>query len=516
MHCLTNEKLDFWRRAVAICLLLPAIYIGQAWSQETISLDTKQTTDNKYSKDGGFRAEQVGPLGPIVPLSTLGKASIGLETEDVKKRPKPRQIKTTGTIESIPTREFVQHAMVSGRIEQVLVNLGDHIKAGQTLAIIDSPDITKLTAEYVESKADIEADLAQQQSDLDAEIAQATQDYQIAKINYDRAQKLFDEGIGAKKESQQASADMAVADSKLKAAKRKRSIIVNNLQVKLRVHTDSFEHQLRQAGISAAQIKDLPNRSNTLERAPIVSARGGVITSIEANVGESIEPNTPLFRLSDQRRVWATADIYEDDISLIKVGQPVVGKVAAYPRSLFSGKLIFLGNEIDKVKRTLPVRIELNNPDLSLKPEMFADLYIETEKPAAIISVPREAVIERYGHYFIFVERKNGFQTVRVELGRDFGDEVEVLAGLKLGEKVVIKGAFQLDAELLKSSGGQIFAPPATGEDLANHGHKHDEHETGKDESNSLTKVIPLVVGIMVAFLVGFLINGLLFGRKSS
>ena len=125
--------------------------------------------------------------------------------------------------------------------------------------------------------------------------------------------------------------------------------------------------------------------------------------------------------------------------------------------------------------------MKIKNLDGKLKPDMFVELRIQTHEPAQAIILPKEAVVEKTGHFGVFIEVKPGvYQLNMVELGRSLGDEVEILAGLTPGQKVVSRGAFQLDAHLLKSRGNtDAFSHPTEG-------HEHDhEKAPGKGEGES-------------------------------
>src|SRR5262249_39812981 len=237
---------------------------------------------------------------------------------------------------------------------------------------------------------------------------------------------------------------------------------------------------------------------------PVRTARAGVVTDIKTSVGSAIDPNDLLFRISDLSRVWATADIYEEDMSRVKLGELVNVRVAAYPNETFSGHLTFVGREVDAITRTLPVRIEIPNADIKLKPDMYADLTIETSEPKLAIIVPKDAVVHKTGHTLVFVQTAGGYQPFRVQIGRSLGDDVEILEGLQPGQRVVVRGAFQLDAELLKSHGNKhLFVQPTEGQELA-----ENDEDSARPQGFSLAWPV-LAVIVSAAFLLGFVISAL-------
>jgi membrane fusion protein, heavy metal efflux system len=457
--------------------------------------------------------EPTGPWGDTITISQLGKAAIGLQTATVARKPLARSISTTGKIQSLPTREFDQEAVLVGRVLQMLVNIGDSVQVGQTLAILDSPEINQLAAETLQNKTQLETEISQVTTELDAEIEQNRASNELADINYKRNKKLFEEGIGALKDVQLSLADSRLATSRLRAAELKKEITLKGLQSKLKVSSSSLRLRLRQLGVPERSVEHMLAQQQTILHVPVTASRSGVITAIQTSVGQSVNQSTPMFSISDLSKVWAVADIYEDDMSSIRLGQKVTVRVSALPQNTFTGKITFIGKTVNALSRTLPVGVEITNPGLQLKPDMFANLSIETTEPTLSIIVPRDAVVERNGHYLVFVESQGGYQTTRVKVGRRFGDDIEILEGLSAGQKIVIHGAFQLSAELLKSQGhADLFAQPTQGD------HKEHSLDANADERNRGPGAQVIVILIAAAFFLGFLLSLLIMrgGRSKT
>lgn len=446
--------------------------------------------------------EPTGPWGETITLSKLGKAAIGLETATVTSKPLARRISTTGKIQSLPTREFDQEAVLVGRVLQMLVNIGDTVRVGETLAILDSPEINQLASETLQNKAQLETEISQVTTELDADIEQNRASSELADLNYKRNKRLFEEGIGALKDVQLSLADLRLATSRLRAAELKKDITLKGLRAKLKVSSASLRMRLRQLGVPDTAVEHMLSQQQTIVQVPVTASRAGVVTEIQTSVGQSVNQSTPMFSISDLSKVWAVADIYEDDMSSIRLGQNVTVSVSALPQKVFSGKITFIGKTVNPQSRTLPVGVEITNAGLQLKPDMFANLSIETTEPTLSIIVPRDAVVERNGHNLAFVETQGGYQSTRVKVGRHFGDDLEILEGLNAGQKIVVHGAFQLSAELLKSQGyTDLFAQPTQG-DHKEHSLDSSEHE---DKSEPGTQVF--VVLIAAAFFLGFLLS---------
>jgi len=448
--------------------------------------------------------EATGPVGEAIPVSNLGRAAIGVAVETVAKKPLPLQIFTTGKIEPIPTREFYQYALLTGRVKDVRVGLGDKVQPGQVLIVLDSPEINQLAAETIQNKENLEAEIKQQGAALDAEVKQARAQVDLWTAVFNRDEKLYREGIAPKSQVEKSQSELINAQARLNSAVRTREVTLAALDTKLRVSMESMTHRLKQLGVNPEAVTEMLRRMHTVLEVPVRTARAGVVTDIKTSVGSAIDPNDLLFRISDLTRVWATADIYEEDMSRVKLGQLVNVRVAAYPEETFSGHLTFVGREVDAITRTLPVRIEIPNADVKLKPDMYADLTIETSEPKLAIIVPKDAVVHKTGHTLVFVQSAGGYQPFRVQIGRSLGDNVEILEGLQPGQRVVVRGAFQLDAELLKSHGSKhLFVQPTEGQELA-----ENDEDSGRPQGFSLP-LPALAVIVSAAFLLGFVISAL-------
>jgi cobalt-zinc-cadmium efflux system membrane fusion protein len=439
--------------------------------------------------------EHDGSHGKSIALSESAERAIGLETAILRLQPISIGISTVGKVEAIPTREFVQHAPLSGRVTQVLVKPGDKVNAGQTLAMLNSPEINILAAETLQTKSQIEAEIKRSQAELDAEINQATARVDLTQANYNRDKQLYEEQIASQKAMQTSLAELKVAQSQLQMAKARKEAVLGGLTAKLKVSSDSLARRLQQLGATQAHIQKMLKEQRALANVPLVSARDGIISRIDASPGQNIEPTVPLFVVSDLRRVWATANVYESDMSAVRIGQDVELTVAAYPEKHFKGVVTFVSPTVDAQTRTLPVRIEIDNPDLSLKPGMFARLSISTAASRQAILIPRNALVQDADKYVAFISDREGYRPAVVQLGKTFGQKVEIVSGLTPGDKVVVKGAFQLDAERLKLQGQtDLFTHPSE--------EAEEEHEVEQSSTGSTTQSQTLTL-VAIAFLLG-------------
>ncbi len=474
---MTNYILPIYALLLTILLAAPA---SRAQSSEGIAQS--------------ISAEKSKPIS----VDAVGKAALGLQFFRVQKSTSPVKIKTTGKIEAIPTREFTQHSMLSGNVTTVKIMPGDPVTAGQTLLIIDSPELNQLASETLQTKEQIENEIKQAGITSDADIAQAAAQYQLTQANYNRDKLLFDKGVAAEKDVQTSLADMDVAKSRVDAATKKKNATLDNLRTKLRISVETLTTKLSQMGVQASQIKEVLRSKHTITSVPVTSARAGIVSEILTSAGQSISPNVPLVKVSDLNRVWATADIYEQDIASVRLDQPVAVQVAAFPGLQFDGRLTFIGKQINSLTRTLPVRIEIANPDLKLTPDMFADLNIQTASMVSAILIPKEAIVDRAGQSIVFKQIAGKYVPVEVKTARTFSDQVEVTSGLAPGDVIVSRGAFQLNGESNPSGG----LPDSDDEPTA----------TKPTASNAISPLI-FAIAIFGVFLLGFGLSTLLKGR---
>ncbi len=184
---------------------------------------------------------------------------------------------------------------------------------------------------------------------------------------------------------------------------------------------------------------------------PVVSDHAGVVTAAHVGQGELVDAMTYLFSVTEVDPLWGVLDIHEKNLARVRVGQSVQLRTAAYPDSAFRGKIIFVSPEIDDVTRTVKARVAIENPDGRLKLGMFLDASVRLDSGARGLFVPQAAVQTGLEGPLVF--RRNGsagFQPVKVSLGRELGDWVQVQSGLKAGDDVVVAGAFMVKSEMLK------------------------------------------------------------------
>lgn len=448
--------------------------------------------------------------GDTISVTSLGQQAAGITVERITRTRLPNQINVPGKIEAITTMEFDQHAPLSGRIQRLATSLGSVVTKGQTLAIVESTEMNQLAAQFLQSRLDTEAQFAAQRTQLEGEVRQAQEKLNLADANYKRVQRLYEEKIAAHKDLIAAQTDFQLAQSELAMARGNRDIMVKTLKARIDLTQNPIRQRLQILGVDEKRIEQMLANQKTITTVPIVAARSGIITNIIASPGMSIDPSTNLFTISDLSKVWATANVYESDIHMMQLGEKVDVRVHALPEQ-FHGRLTFIGSQVDPTTRTLPVRAELDNSNGRLKPDMYAELLVQTSESRPVIVLPRDAIVHGVSGSAAFVEKSPGkFREVDITLGRQFGQMVEISSGLEDGDRVVVRGAFQLHAQLLKEHGREdLFTSPTEGERLEDHAV---DNKTGAVHMNIQT--VLLIIG--AAFLLGFAISALLMFRGRS
>jgi membrane fusion protein, heavy metal efflux system len=178
----------------------------------------------------------------------------------------------------------------------------------------------------------------------------------------------------------------------------------------------------------------------------------GTVATREVSVGQSLQDaGGKLMTITNDSQLFATANIYEKDLGMIRDGQGIRVKVASLPDQTFEGRITKIGTSVQGETRSVPVQAALDNADGLLKPGMFAELEVITDKTtSALLAVPASAVVDANGKKLVYVQNGDAFQAAEVTLGQTDGDLVEVKAGLFAGDMVVTKRATQLYAQSLR------------------------------------------------------------------
>ena len=329
----------------------------------------------------------------------------GVKVEEVKAQALGETIVATATIQPDQDRLARVAARIEGRITSVPAKLGDKVRAGQTLATLDSVAV----------------------GEAHAALNQAQAELGIAEADFKRAQTLIADEIIPRKDFLRAQADREKAAAGVRAA----------------------ADRLRLLG-------GAPNaRGNAVSAFAVTAPFAGTVIEKKATLGELATPSEPMFSVADLSRVWIQAALPEVALAKIRIGANAKVSVPAYPNETFNGKVGHIGAALDKETRTVAARIEVANADGRLKPEMFATATIEAvgEKRDAI-TLPDAAIVLMDGKPTVFVFEQGAYEMRLVEPGERIGGRTVLKSGLKAGDQVVTSGTYALKARKLKSQLG--------------------------------------------------------------
>ena len=212
--------------------------------------------------------------------------------------------------------------------------------------------------------------------------------------------------------------------------------------------------------INEAQIAELEKSGKPTKTLMLYAPTDGFVLTRNAFTKQRVTPETELYAIADLSTIWVMADVYEYEAPEIKVGQTANVTLAYYPGRTFRGKVTYIYPQLDNATRTLKVRIELPNPDFTLKPDMYANAELKIEYGKRLV-VPQEAVLDSGAEQTIFIAHEGGyFEPRKVQLGAKVDNQFIVLNGLKAGERVVTSANFLVDSESkLKSAAGGMGMP---------------------------------------------------------
>ena len=357
---------------------------------------SKDEATPKQEKQGEKGAEK------LLALTAEEAQRAGIKVQKLELQEKAEQIVVTATIHANQDRLAHVAPRVPGRIVKVSASLGDKVKPGQVLAMLDSIELGEARSSYL----------------------QAASESAVAQADFRRAQRLSADNIIPEKDYLRARAEHEKARVALRAAGDK----------------------LHMMGVAPEKLSG--------SVFPLTAPFVGTVIEKKAVLGELATPDQSLFTVADLSTLWIESDLFEKDLGKVKVGAQASVAVAAYPGEVFKGKLTYISSVMNKETRTAKARVEVPNPDGQLKPEMFATAAIDTGSSTKALLLPEDAVLLVQGQPTVFVAEKGGFEPRAVQVGDRTRGRVVIRSGVEAGEAVVVSGAYALKARLLKSQIG--------------------------------------------------------------
>jgi cobalt-zinc-cadmium efflux system membrane fusion protein len=321
----------------------------------------------------------------------------------------PATVDLTGEIAADPDRSARLAARVSGRVVDVKAKEGDRVKAGQTIAILESPELARARAT----------------------LASASAKAKVARLNADRLRNLESKNLASGQEVAAASAEAAALDAETAAAKQ----------------------TLGAFGQGAAEAQ------GGSARVTIRSPLAGFVLARDAVQGQTVQPEHVLAVVGDLERAYFLGRLFEKDLARVKVGATAEVRLNAYPNEVFEAKIETIGRQIDPAARTVTARILVSNHGDLVKVGLFGTARVvvgDAERRTRRVVVPLAAVTKVANRDVVFVRQPDGdFELHPVTTGRSAGGRVEILSGLRAGEQIVVDGVFTLKSAVLKSTFGE-------------------------------------------------------------
>ena len=440
---------------------------------------------------------------------------LGIKVEPVTLKFLDIGIKTTGKIETLPSQKVEVTTPISGvKVIELLFEPGQRVKKGQPVAVLTSPELVNLRVESQEKLVEAEADLQQALADLrlaqqnyerfqniaEAQIVQAESQVTFALEKYNKDKTLAEEGALPRRDFLESETQLAQAKAELVNANSRRDVIMaeNQLQrakadvkvAKERIKLSNANYQTR-----LTQLETIANEKGlVVVTAPI----SGQVTERQVTIGQSFEDaGGQLMTIVNDNQVFATANIYEKDLNQVEKGQFVKVKAASLPNQIFTGVISRIGSVVQGETRTVSVQAEIPNSSDKLKPGMFAELEVVTDKTSVkVLTIPRSSVVDINGKEIVYVKNGNSFQAIEPEFGQTSGNLIEVTSGLFLGDEIVTQRGLQLYAQSLKGGNNNTHDEHDHSEEEYSHS---DENETSSNELPLPLWLIISLAGIIVA-----------------
>ena len=332
-------------------------------------------------------ADETGGEAGEVKIDPTTVQNMGVTTETVAERDLKKEIRVSGTIDLNETAISIVNTKIMGWVEKLFIDYtGQKVKKGQPLLTIYSPDLVSAQEEYLQA------------------------------IHYLQS---LPQGI--------TSDARKGAEQLVESGKRR-------LQ----------NWDIPDKAIAALEERNAPEKAMT-----IYSPSDGVVLEKMVVAGQNVMPGMALYRVADLSIVWAIANVYQEDLPYVKVGTEAAIEVASIAGRTFQGRLQFVSPVLDASTKTAAVRIAIRNTtDLLLKPQMFANVTIQSPLSRNVLSVSQQAVIHTGQRNIVIVSVGNGyFKPQEVTLGMSAGGYVQVLSGLAKGQTIVTSSQFLIDSE---------------------------------------------------------------------
>jgi len=409
-------------------------------------------------------------------------AGIVFETVGEQLSTESTEIATTGTVEPNAYKQTPAVALVGGVVRRVIPELGKIVSTGQTVAVIFSNEFAEAQSRFITllteaANARFNYERSQRLININApgraelEEAAALSEMQN---RYDRTIKLMKIGAASREELEQDNTKLRSAEAELEQVRLREQRATQLLPIsnEVRIANEEALNKLQTAesdlsvtrerlllfGMSPNRINSLRSTSQITSELTVPSPATGTVTSRSVNVGEVVDANKELLRVTDLSSVWVIAQVYEQDLGRMRIGTGASINSDAFPNRVFRGQVTYIDPQLDETTRTGKVRIEIANRGRELKLGMYVRVAFGAlgiaERTNPVVS--KDAIQNINGQQVVFAATNDPsvFEMRSVRLGTEESGRYQVLEGLQVGDKVVVNGSFVLRAEFLKLQQG--------------------------------------------------------------
>jgi Cu(I)/Ag(I) efflux system membrane fusion protein len=383
-----NSKLaDVSKKQMYHCPMHPSYISDKPGDCPICGMKLVPVNQNEHDQISAIAKENEGGNdGSQIKIDPTTVQSMGVTTAIVENKKLKKEIRTSATLENDETGVYIVNTKYSGYVEKLFIDFtGQTVRKGQPLLTVYSPDLVSTQEEYLQA-------LRYSQG-----LSGGSQ------IAHDGAQSLV----------------------------------------------ESAKRRLLNWDISESQIEELTKRGIPQKAMTIFAPANGVILEKMVIAGQNIEAGMALYKIADLSKIWAMANVYQEDLPYIKTGLTAEVELSSMPGKTFEGKVQFISPVLDMNSKTAQVRIEIpNTSDYTLKPQMFANVRILSPVSENGIAIPEQAVIHSGTRNIVIISPGNGyFKPQEVQLGATADGYVEVLDGLKEGQIIVTSSQFLIDSE---------------------------------------------------------------------
>jgi len=399
--------------AVAVLLMVVGAAGGVIWSERRSRGDSAKAQAPQAraaSSAAGTESAGKGEEALEISLTLDAIARSGIKIAEVKSGAATAVLAVPATVTSNAYRDTKVNALVAGIVRDVSVELGAAVRRGEPLAVIVSSDLADAQMKYVSMRAMLEADHQK----------------------LERTQKLVALGSASRQELEEVTALHTGHETEVAAARQRLLLL----------------------GLSSDRLDRLQNAAQVVSEVTVPSPADGLVITRSVNPGQVVNSGQELFVVTDLGTVWVIGDLYERDFPRVRVGSQATVTVPSAPDGKTQGRVAYIDPRVDPATRTAKVRVEVSNRSGDLRLGMFVTVAFQTNATEHVTVVPPAAVQTIGDRSVVYVPADSDegkFVERLVKLGARSGEFVQVLEGLKPGDKVVTEGSFFLRAEAAKT-----------------------------------------------------------------